>query len=854
MKVIGDPPFYLTRRSEEDECRPGLPCKDYENTDLFARSQSISASLSCMESFGSTSEDFRSVIDDLTVENQKLKQRLRAYERFYTSHLPGEKLFEVRVHGLPPSKKRKLEETLRAFASSIDDSSETMLLYADQRLVSPLPHQHLATMPKRSSASTNNSLPVDSAYASLSTSGHASTTQCHTRDTDKLSHSVLAKNQNITSYLEDIPEGLCSKYSLLMTEKSRKKLVVKRLEQLFTGTRASFAKHSQSEQQQEVSESAAEADRSAVEARGQTVGIEGHREARILSPDKAVLADQMIDYRPPLPRTSTSSDESSAEISWSSSATPDQRPTRPLDLDPNRAQVAAENMEYIRHLGVASPELDPESSVCDGDGWVYLNLLIGMAQLHTINVTPDFVRKAVSELSEKFELSEDSRKIRWRGGIEGTRMSSDGCSSEESNTDESVDGVRPANDFGKTKCDTFGLPTHPGSRKLPHQLHDDLSADFDLGSEGRFTKLDPGRPGATLHYEPLFRRANKWREEKAFSPSDNDTLLSSGLLRDCTLNNFTRCQSRDNGPMIFYHGANFYTDLSGDISDRPYNIIEYNKVTTGVVGYTSTRCEPTHMSCDVISPSMESSKLATGRENDAQFIDTVLKGFETPHTLSDDNVYSELAPIPLDASGISGIEPSDNFAINVQVKYITVREELEITRSCSSMLSYKQKGGRPLFTHDSNTSMDRKSENTLRVRSELFSTRKVVLSPATLPPPSYVYMPSSSSSSESDIGDIAVIFAAHGQATRFPHINATDRASPMLRYSFSRKITQESTKSDSDGSSIDMLAHARQIDPDTVAAQEREFDTVQTEPAFAHITTASLAATVGNMSWSVVSE
>ena len=844
-KVAGDPPFYLTRRSGEEESRPSLPCKDYENTDLFARSQSISASLSRMESFGSTSEDFRSVIDDLTVENQKLKQRLKVYERFYTSHLPGQKLFEVRVHGLPPSKKRKLEETLHTFASSIEDSPENVLLYADQRLVSPLPHQHLATIPKRSLASTNNSLPVDSAYASLSTSGHVSVAQCHRRDTGKSSHSVLAKNQNIKSYLEDILEGLCPKYSPMMTEKSRKKLVVKRLEQLFTGTGASLAKHSQSQQQQEVSESAAEADRSAVEGRGRTVGTEGHREAKILSPNKAVLADQMNNYRPPLLRTSTSSDESSAETSWSCSATPDQRPTRPLDLDPNRAQVAAENMEYIRHLGVASPELDPESSVCDGDGWIYLNLLIGMAQLHTINVTPDFVRKAVIELSEKFELSEDSRKIRWRGGTEGTRMSSDGCSSVESNADESLDGVRPTNYIGKTKSDTCGLPTGPGIRKCPYQLHDYSSIDFDLRADERSTILGPSRPRATPYYEPLFRRANKSEEEKFPEMSDDDSLPSSDLLEDHCLKNFTRCQTRKHGPIIFYHGANFCTDLSGDSGDRSHNIIEYNKITTSVLGCGPIQSEPTHVSHDVISALRESSKLATGSETDAEFIDTILQGFETPHAFSEDNVFSEPAPVTLDASGVSGIEPSDNFAINVQLKYVAVGEELNHTRSCFSSLSFKQEAARQPLPHNGSTSMDRKPKNALRVRREIFSTRKVFLNPASLPPPSYVYMPSSSSSSGSENEDIAVTSTGCGQVTPFPHINATDPASPMQRYTFSRKIIQENTESDSDCSSIDMLAHARQIDPDTVAAQEREFDTIEVEPAIERIPAANLAATVG---------
>ena len=60
----------------------------------------------------SSTEDFRSVIDDLTVANKRLKQKLRKYEKMYDAHLQEEKLFEVRFHGLPDHKKRELEETI----------------------------------------------------------------------------------------------------------------------------------------------------------------------------------------------------------------------------------------------------------------------------------------------------------------------------------------------------------------------------------------------------------------------------------------------------------------------------------------------------------------------------------------------------------------------------------------------------------------------------------------------------------------------------------------------------------------------------------------------------------------------
>src|SRR6478736_10420702 len=86
-------------------------------------------------------------------------------------------------------------------------------------------------------------------------------------------------------------------------------------------------------------------------------------------------------------------------------------------------------MNYIRHLDLLSPDILPgQQSIQDihlnAEGWVSLNLLYNLAQLHLINVTPDFVRSAVLEISTKFQLSTDGHKIRWRGGSKDTKFSS----------------------------------------------------------------------------------------------------------------------------------------------------------------------------------------------------------------------------------------------------------------------------------------------------------------------------------------------------------------------------------------------------------------------------------------------
>lgn len=48
-------------------------------------------------------------------------------------------------------------------------------------------------------------------------------------------------------------------------------------------------------------------------------------------------------------------------------------------------------------------------------GWMFLNLVCTMAQIHRFNVTLPFVRAAVSSLSHNLEISADGSKIRWNG-------------------------------------------------------------------------------------------------------------------------------------------------------------------------------------------------------------------------------------------------------------------------------------------------------------------------------------------------------------------------------------------------------------------------------------------------------
>ena len=818
--MIGDPPFYLRNgtSSAEDISAPVRLNIPSTNT-LQASKQPV---LPRMDSLGSTSEEYRAVIDDLTVENQILKQKLKAYERHYSSHLEHEKLFEVRIHGLPLAKKRKLEETLRDFVSNLEKSP------TDQPPVpqpSALQHLPLSKGPKVSSSTTSNNQPPDSGYASMSTPRNASHPQSNHLETLKPSQTVLSNRQNIKSYLQDIPIGLLPKRPQQMTERSRKKLVVKRLEELFTGKRATLEISSQSMQQEEISQLAASADRRAVELRGQTATVEGHREAKMLYQDSEDLVDSMRVDRSALQHRSSSDGEESAPggMNSSSSTASDQRPTRPIDLDPCRAQIPSENIDYIRHLCLTAPYMESDCVRDDGSRWIYLNLLFGMAQLHTINVTPEFVRTAVAEVSEKFELSNDGRKIKWRGGSEGTKMSTDGNSSADHENESSMDDSQEVSKSrGRSSQSKSGEHTGPS-----HSLRSVF--DASLAASG-LPKVDQpispysGRPGRKLNYQPIFRHQTKQNDED-YAMTEHESPRSSIHGSDNVACAAIHGPNVEDGPIIFYDGAGFCTDFSRETSEVPYNVPDYDPPTYSVLG-GCTDDSPNPEGCtESKGPLYMVTHDASGDCLEEDLVENAeALTVDTLPTAGVDDVYTGFAAVKLEASGIGGVRPSDNFAIDVNIRHVCMPSQLphrsfplSMNGGISLRLPFGAKNGIIL--------RNRKSASPCRIRTEIVSAIRTVLSPSSLPPPSYAFVPFSSSNSE-DCDDLSL--SASGKSHRSSSMSLVQAKvfePPRYLHTVSSESTCESTDTSSDDSSIDMLAHARLCDPDSVAAQEREFDT-----------------------------
>ncbi|KAG7408980.1 Frequency clock protein [Fusarium oxysporum f. sp. raphani] len=474
----------------------------------------------------SSSDDYRSVIDDLTLEIQQLRKELKRYKQPGPALLHEDKLFEIKVYGLPQKKKRELETILRDLAADLDGSPEASSSQKRKK-ISPHNRDHIysksGVQRSHGPPSPGSSLrPADSAYASISAGGESSRTPFYL----PILPSTKSSKGKVEDYLRDVPDGLYPQH-VIMTDKERKSLVVRRLEQLFTGR----------------SNSADISKMSPLRPGGSFIM------ARVVA-DRQV-ADPSSAYQPPTHEAEPI------------------REARFLPLEPqsraweNQCHIPSENMNYIRHLDLLSPDILPgQQSIqdihLDAEGWVSLNLLYNLAQLHLINVTPDFVRSAVLEISTRFQLSTDGHKFRWRGGSKDTKFSShiSFYDSQESPPVDNIDGSEKTREHQKTSSFISNEPQSGG-------LNKNVSA-FDPQFYARVE---------SFRYKPLFVRegssdANTSQDASVCSPIavDNDNPGESGLGLNYSGGSARKLQRRE-GAITYYSSVPFCTDLSGDPVD-----------------------------------------------------------------------------------------------------------------------------------------------------------------------------------------------------------------------------------------------------------------------------------------------
>jgi len=721
-KYLGEPPFYLNRQDNGPSPAHISTDRAFDEIELQATKED------------SENDDLRSVIDDLTIENKRLRQLLRERRQQHDPLLDHDKIFEVRTCGLSPEKKCELEAILQRFATTISSAVSASSAPSKTPMSGSVPEKNSSAFSEQINLKSALYPPADSAYASISISGLTSAGASN-RMTAELQRGCGSKNNCVKSYLQDIPDSLLPKHPPVMSEKSKMRLVVKRLERLFTGTNAAPGEHSQPLQQQKVSESAASADRHASQLLKRYLQPEGSREAHILPIGTKVSRDQAIvngSNKRPL-ESRSESEVSSDGRSASENRSPDQRPTRPLDLDIQRAQVAQENIEYIRHLGLATPTRQRNPSH-DDDGWVYLNLLINMAQLHTVNVTPAFVRKAIANLSTKFELSKDARKVRWRADSSGADSSeeSDSCaeltigSSPEPTPDLMTDKLTNDNAVSDNLASTSS-----SNAQIRRQLGS-LPSSVNPFTEAAELSMPPSRvtgrsrTESAFDYKPMFLKdramlqENILLDESGFTPSEQGTDESTGVYSSTRVHgvshNFS-ARSEEDGPIIFYNNPLFYCDMSGNKHEQAHTraTTMLPSVRKHVLGTTICKACPDDEHQKHVFRHFESTVRSAPDDSRLPLLELApLSGV----------INNQSTSVELSASGIGGVVPDDHFILRVQRK--------------------RQSAPRQRRPH---AVAQTRSEQSPPIIEDILSINRLDLPASKLPPPSYIFFSLSSGSS-----------------------------------------------------------------------------------------------------------
>ncbi|CAN8105049.1 unnamed protein product [Discula destructiva] len=762
-----DPPFYQKQSDSSNEEMNLVRMSAYQSPPSAYQSTLRPP----LPAHSSSADDFRSVIDDLTVENKRLKEELKRYKQFGPDPLRKDKLFEIKFHGLPHKKKRELEATLRDFASSLEGSTtSSQQRKKSSKGLSRLQGSSLDS--KQASSSSSHSRPVDSAYASMSTgpssiSYHASMSSF---GRPSLGRPRSSADQKVETYLREIPQGLMPRH-VALTDKDKKKVVVRRLEHLFTGKFGGKSKRLQPAtpplDPQSVFYGAVPTPSLSTSAPVLALPQDDPREAQIQlndsndrsnsreEPSASNYNGENDHGENPMACGSASNEHGDSGSSPHNADMLEQRATRPLDLDPDRAQIPSENMDYIRHLGAMAPEYLPESKYqsqdvsMDADGWIHLNLLCSLAQLHTLNVTPDYIRSAVSERSAKFQLSRDGRKIRWRGGTHGTKFSSDssGDSSERS-PDAAV--TQGSNDDGQRKRQKVSAQVSPAS-----------------------TKLQASASPQGFHYKPMF--VHHQSSSLATSMEDDtESQASYPKIENSNMNSRStdfvsgsvsspRKKRRRDGAVIYYTGAPFCLDLSGDPgNDSP----TAQMASSGQAQESSQNLqEKPELARTTSGSELPFRPLVDGPEQldqgeggnpeyvteEPDSLDTESFGFrwcEQPEK-------TELKPLQaaLDPCGLGGVTPEDHFAILVVTRHPILSSHWLRQGHGRIQADAIESRFAGLTTNSPHLPSYKVHKSSRRVHYQVLQQRYKELKPLPLPPPGVFYPPfTETTDSEDDSG------------------------------------------------------------------------------------------------------
>ncbi|KAI7322653.1 hypothetical protein KC315_g8758 [Hortaea werneckii] len=461
-----------------------------------------------------------------------------------------------------------------------------------------------------------------------------------------------------------------------------------------------------------------------------------------------------------------------------------------------------------------------------------------MAQLHTVNVTVDFVRKALSEYSDRFEISQDGRKVRWKGHKSRARNASSADASEEQTSGEITDEQSP--------------------RKRPKLMSQATTRSKTSQARGGATTRSGVDGNNKLMYTPMFFHKDSTDEDSSEEEIEDDSeesafpqiaggessaMTSSGKPLSLGVRKAKK-KSDDDGPIIFYNNARFCTDLSGErMPEGNKQPIPYNKVDATPLGRPQRLQEkpvekrgPLESAGHLPEP-MDLSDNPIPAEKELTFPPASPLASEAPW-------QPDEKPIKLEVTGIGGVCPADNFAIKVKSIHgrFDQAEAPETGEQRSRPLSLP-----PRFA-DILQSADGKRSSRAAVHKKVVSSRTQVLPPSELPP-ALSYMPVDDDSLDDNDSDAGS--DASNEEDEDGNSSPPSQAPQPMDIHFSDSDDERGEEDDDDesdaesNSSLDLLAAARELDPEAVHAKEREYDAHMAERLAEEIPAGSSAATAG---------
>ncbi|BGP22217.1 frequency clock protein [Rhodotorula toruloides] len=384
-------------------------------------------------------QSFRDIVDDLTLENQKLKARLKRFESARVpTNLRKERLFEVRFFdGLPKAKRREIESFLTDYVQSFSNSTSGD--YTDSSRINTTgnssSHDHTestsslgATLRSlRSSEKEALQVVVDPASrresptSGRSGSGSGSGSGKRTgsgdgtgsggekrkrRRLDSAAPSTVAPLGLISSVaFPDPPRLLRRPTDIFPPERdilaAPSAPPIETVSRMGTGSGIRITEpHSRKRRRTPAASPEAAAttpDRTRLQRSGSWEGSVGSSTG---APDPDRLGDLIVEL---IERLFFES------LPVEGVAGPQIPPQNPLGSDPTPLPAkSSTNTQYLRNM-LAADEITATG------GWLYLNLVSTMAALHRLNVSVGTVRHALRSKSKLIEVSSDGTKIRWHG-------------------------------------------------------------------------------------------------------------------------------------------------------------------------------------------------------------------------------------------------------------------------------------------------------------------------------------------------------------------------------------------------------------------------------------------------------